>query len=297
MKQFLWSIVLGSTVILSACGSEEAKSTSSSTDINHSDDKETKVEEKNPSLTMKNDDGKMYAHNTKTITIQGESENLQSLTINGKDVSIKADGHYLTEYDLRPGENTYELVGTGVDGEQITKSFTVKRETKEEMEKRIAKEKGNNISSLYEYMIPKMTKPQELQLTQKSIDFIAEKYKFFPAEGKEIQQVKNQTNNSIAHQHLAKNVQPYFDTFTTFSGRIVSINAATNEQFGEIAWIHIIDDRMNSYQVLYNHSTKNIFKDDYIRFWGVPVGKSGFENVGGGYTNVQVFAASHIEKR
>ena len=59
---------------------------------------------------------------------------------------------------------------------------------------------------------------------------------------------------------------------------------------------HILDDNMDSYQVFLYKTTGDILEDNVVRFWGVPVGSSSFENVSGGTTNVQNFFGSHIEK-
>jgi hypothetical protein len=59
---------------------------------------------------------------------------------------------------------------------------------------------------------------------------------------------------------------------------------------------HVMDDEEFSYEVILYKSTGDILEEDYVQFWGVPVGPYSFENVSGGSTNVQVFMGSHIEK-
>ena len=82
----------------------------------------------------------------------------------------------------------------------------------------------------------------------------------------------------------------------TFQGSVISIEEVPLDNGETIAVTHVLDDEWNSYQVLLYKSTGDILEEDTVRFWGVPVGSSSFENVSGGATNVQNFYGAHIEK-
>lgn len=143
----------------------------------------------------------------------------------------------------------------------------------------------------------KLLTEDQLELSQESYDFIVANHTLFPAKTDEaIAAAKQKVDSSITIKHLNKNPQPYFQKIASFQGDVVSIEEEPLENGETIAVVHVFDDEMNSYQVLMYKSTGDILEDDVVRFWGVPVGGSSFENVSGGITNVQNFFGSHIEK-
>lgn len=138
---------------------------------------------------------------------------------------------------------------------------------------------------------------ERLTLSDESYDFIVDNHLIFPAfNDTEIQQVKDMADSSITSKHLNKNVQPYYKKIATFQGTVVDVEEKPTADSETVSLTHIIDTNGQSYQILMYKSTGEIFEKDTIRFWGAPVGGSSFENVSGGFTNVQVFIGSHIEK-
>lgn len=136
-----------------------------------------------------------------------------------------------------------------------------------------------------------------LELTQESYDFIVSNHTLFPAKTDEaIAEVKEKADTSVTGKHLNKNPQPYFQTMTTFKGYVVSVEEESLGNGETVAIVHVLDDDLNSYQLLIYKSTGDILEEDYVQFWGLPVGGSSFENVSGGTTNVQNFFGAHIEK-
>lgn len=136
-----------------------------------------------------------------------------------------------------------------------------------------------------------------LSLSDLSYDFIVKNHSIFPAfNDADIIIAKELADSSITAKHLNKNAQPYFEKIATFEGEVISVEEAPAEVSDTISLTHIMDDNMQSYQVFMYKGTGDVLEDDRVRFWGVPVGASSFENVSGGSTNVQVFLGSHIEK-
>lgn len=145
--------------------------------------------------------------------------------------------------------------------------------------------------------IPSLT-DNKLELQDKTFNFISQNYKLFPAKTPEdIQQVKSITDSTIEAKHLNKDVTPYLDKMVTFSGTVIRIKQNTNSDNETETLVHVIDDEMQSYQVLLFKPANDIFEKDNVRFWGVPVGPSSFDNVSGGTTNVQFFVGADIEKQ
>lgn len=143
----------------------------------------------------------------------------------------------------------------------------------------------------------KILSDDQLELTQESYDFIVANHSLFPAKTDQaIADVKGKVDSSITAKVLNKNAQPYFQKITSFQGTVISIEETGLDNGDTVAIVHVMDDELNSYQVLQYKSTGDILEEDNVQFWGVPVGGSSFENVSGGSTNVQNFLGSHIEK-
>jgi hypothetical protein len=166
---------------------------------------------------------------------------------------------------------------------------------KEEAEKQLALLEQQKYANLAKDLIPEFT-DKNLELDDKTFDFISNHSKLFPAKTPEdIQQVKNLTDTTIESKHLNKNVSPYLDKMVVFSGSVVNIeeNKVGDES---ITLVHILDDDLQSYQILLFKPADNVFEDDQVKFWGVPVGPSSFDNVSGGTTNTQFFVGADLEK-
>ena len=139
---------------------------------------------------------------------------------------------------------------------------------------------------------------EQLDLSDTSYNFIKENYKLLPANTEEdIKKAKELTDSSINAKMLNKNSAPYFEKFLTFEGNVVDVQEEPSPS-GDVtvSLTHVYDDNGQSYQVVMYKGTGDILEEDRVRFWGVPVGGSSFENVSGGATNVQNFIGSHIEK-
>jgi hypothetical protein len=137
----------------------------------------------------------------------------------------------------------------------------------------------------------------QLELSQESYDFIVANHTLFPAKtNADIEKAKKMTDSSINVKLLNKNVQPYLSKVASFEGDVVTVEEKPLENGDTLSVTHVLDDEMYSYQVLMYKSTGDILEGDRVRFWGVPVGPSSFENVSGGTTNVQNFFGAHIEK-
>ncbi|WP_207911011.1 hypothetical protein [Paenibacillus albiflavus] len=163
-----------------------------------------------------------------------------------------------------------------------------------------AKKKENFEKTKYanhaQLAIPAITE-DAVELNQKTYDFIVSNYKLFPAQDDaDIKAAKDMTDKSINAKLLNKNAAPYFDKMASFSGTVVTIEETQLEDNTTLATLHVMDDNGFSYQLLLYKSTGDILEEDDVRCWGVPVGPWSFANVSGGYTNVQFFLGSHVEK-
>lgn len=159
-------------------------------------------------------------------------------------------------------------------------------------------ESDNSLLAVYAQDFIPLVTDGNLYMSNETYDFIRENAELFPARDEESQKkVKEMTDTSITIKHLNKDVSPYLTTIVTFEGGVISIESQKLEDDITVSVLHVMDDNFDSYQVLTFGDTEDIFDDDYVRFWGVPVGPSYFPNVSGGITNVQVIYGAHIEKQ
>ncbi|TWT03607.1 hypothetical protein [Planomicrobium sp. CPCC 101079] len=196
-----------------------------------------------------------------------------------------------------------EEASTEVKAEE-TESSDEQQANQEEAEKQAeveaAKAKENEENAKYANSFVNdiaLINEDSLTLSDESYDFIVKNHSLFPALNEaDIAKAKEMADSSITAKHLNKNAQPYFQNIATFQGTVVSVEEAPAEVSETISLTHVLDNNMQSYQVFMYKGTGEILEEDTVRFWGVPVGPSSFENVSGGATNVQVFLGSHIEK-
>lgn len=136
-----------------------------------------------------------------------------------------------------------------------------------------------------------------LELEQKTYDFLVTNNKLFPAlTAEDISAAKALTDKTISNKLLNKNVGPYLDKMAAFEGTVISVEETNLDDGTTLAILHVMDDNDQSYQVLIYKSTGDILEEDYVQFWGVPVGTTSFENVSGGFTNALFFIGAHVEK-
>ncbi|KAB7671675.1 hypothetical protein [Bacillus sp. B1-b2] len=186
-------------------------------------------------------------------------------------------------------------VQTEMTEEEKTSSEAEDKQKAEEANAKAEENAKQRYALMAQLYLPALT-DKVVELSDRGFNFIVGNYNLFPAISQEdIDKAKSITDTTISSKHLNKNVDPYLETMTTFEGSVVSIEESTQDD-ETITIIHLIDDDFQSYQLLLFKSAGEVFEDDVVRFWGLPVGASSFENVSGGTTNVQVFLGSHVEK-
>ncbi|WP_128894877.1 DcrB-related protein [Longirhabdus pacifica] len=138
---------------------------------------------------------------------------------------------------------------------------------------------------------------EALELSDASYQFIAANYTIFPAVTEEdIQAVKDAADDAVDIALLNIDVTPFYETILTYSGSVLDAYEVTDVD-GMISDVYLIKNEEGDthYEVMTPKSTRDIFEEDYVQFWGAPVGRYEFENEYGGYTDVQLFVGSHME--
>lgn len=173
-----------------------------------------------------------------------------------------------------------------------------KKEAENKEQEKIKKEnkEKEKYAIMYDNLVDALS-DGNVQISDKSYEFIIDNNKLFPAKDKkDIKKAKEITDDEIGSKHLNKKASPYFDKIVTVSGNVISVEEDDFED-DTLSYIHMMDSDFNSFQIILLKSSDDIFEDDTIRFWGVPVGPNHFENVSGGTTNAQMIVGSHVEKQ
>ena len=135
-----------------------------------------------------------------------------------------------------------------------------------------------------------------LVMSDITLNYLIAHHDIFPAlSAAKIEEAKQKTDKTITSAHISKNINPYLDKMVTFSGSVVNVSEST-EAGNTVSYLHVMGDDWQSHEVLLLKTTGDILKGDTVRFWGVPVGENGFDNVSGGYTRTIFYIASHVQK-
>lgn len=132
-------------------------------------------------------------------------------------------------------------------------------------------------------------------ISDKANTFLENHSELFPAESYE--KVVPFINNSIQYKHLSKSVEQYGDQVVTMAGKVQDIyedvedNEADKYTFTAII---VSDDDFNYYYIFYPGKC-DIYEGDSVIIYGIPVGSSGYDNMGGGTTLVEVMAGCYIK--
>jgi len=193
------------------------------------------------------------------------------------------------------------IIGLAMFSSEEETAATTEETTSIKKEEATEVSQPDQTSKYAEYMkliTPSIT-DKNLELSSTSYEFIKKNHKLFPAfKTAEINQAKQMEDASIGVKLLNKNVEPYLEKMLSFEGSVISIEeTSVPDSDDTMSVVHVMDDEMNSYQVVLFKSSGDILEEDQVQFWGAPIGGSSFENVSGGTTNVQVFMGSHIEKK
>lgn len=105
------------------------------------------------------------------------------------------------------------------------------------------------------------------------------------------------TDYTIEYKALDKNIDKYGDKLLYLSeAMVIQIEEAAVDEETTVTDMLICDAEENYYDIISLCGYDDIYKGDVISIYGLPLAKSGFENISGGTTLVVVVAASHIEK-
>lgn len=125
--------------------------------------------------------------------------------------------------------------------------------------------------------------------------FLEEHESFFPA--KDAEKLSKFTDTSVEYKHLNKNIDKYGDEL--FYGSPMYVLEIGEELISEdfyLTTIQTIDKDGNDFVILYRGELPEIFEKDEVSVYGLPIGLSAFDNIGGGTTKAVLLAGCSVEK-
>lgn len=208
---------------------------------------------------------------------------------------------------------------SGNEKKDSTSTETVRNETNtnKQTEKQVSTDRINETPSEIEEIKPTETKEnienndelskvsiyenlglyEEMPYTisPKAKEFIGTHEELFPAESAE--EVLEFVDDTIGYKNIAKNQNNYGDKLIKLDETYVaSINESNIDASSSFTELIVVDADEQVYYIYYFGSLPDIFKDDVIRVFGVPMAMTSYSNVNGGTTISVVLAGSYIEK-
>ncbi len=130
-------------------------------------------------------------------------------------------------------------------------------------------------------------------IPDQAASFITAHPDFFPGNASNTGAMSDATNYDVTYPMLAKSAKKYSDKLFNIYGYVTDVEESDD---GSMTYIHIIDADSNSY-IAYYLGSIDIYKEDTVTGYLLPLDNVQFENISGGYTEAVVFAAAYIEKQ
>lgn len=132
-------------------------------------------------------------------------------------------------------------------------------------------------------------------ISDKANTFLKNHSELFPAESYE--KIVPFINNSIQYKHLSKSAEQYGDQIVAIAGKVQDIYENVQDDDDDqytFTAILVSDDDHNYYYIFYPGKC-DVYEGDSVTIYGIPVGSSSYDNMGGGTTVVEVMAGCYIK--
>lgn len=180
------------------------------------------------------------------------------------------------------------------ESEATTKATTATEATSEENtseDTANAASSFNGVGDIFEYI--GQNSQLSYTISPKAKDFLNDHPELSPAD--DIDTVKKYLDTSIEHKKVAKNPNKYGNKIMKTPECYVIKADESGEGDSTMTEIQMADNDLNYYYAVYIGSL-DIYKDDTVEVYGVPVAMTSFQNVNGGTTISLVMSASYVHK-
>lgn len=105
------------------------------------------------------------------------------------------------------------------------------------------------------------------------------------------------TDSSLTYKVLTKNIEKHGDKLIYLpEAYVLSINETELDSETTFSELHLLDSDGNSFYLLSLSAYADIYEEDTVSVYALPIGETSFENVGGGTTLAIMLAACYIEE-
>ncbi len=163
----------------------------------------------------------------------------------------------------------------------------------EDVETTVNTEGDSVILSLFEELQDNEIMP--FVLTEKAKVTLAEKENIFTGNRKD--GLDELTDTTLEYRALTKNIDKYGDKLLYINeAYVVDISETELDEETVATELQLLDAEENSYYCVSLSAYDNIFEEDIISIYALPIGETSFENVSGGTTLAIMLAGCYIEK-
>jgi len=154
---------------------------------------------------------------------------------------------------------------------------------------------NDQFSPLETYKLLEENESAPYTLNEKAEAFLKEHPDFFPYQGKEAD-LSEYADTTLEAKHINKNPNNYGDKLMYLDYAYVKqIREEDISSSQAITWLNLVGADVQ-YNVYYIGKLDDVFEDDGVEVYGIPLGRSSFENTEGGTTLVIVLGACKVEK-
>lgn len=180
--------------------------------------------------------------------------------------------------------SVFALAGCG--GDDSAQPYT-------ETDSETADSKGWAVVDLFEALQDNENMP--FVITDKAKAMLAANESLF-LEG-DAKDLEGNTDHSLEYRMLSKSIDNYGDKLMYIpEAYVISISETPIDDETTFTEMQLYDAEDHSYYVLSLMPFDDIFEDDVVSCYGLPLGETSFENISGGTTLAIVLAGSSVEK-
>lgn len=105
------------------------------------------------------------------------------------------------------------------------------------------------------------------------------------------------TDTTLEYKVLTKNIDKHGDKLMFLEeAYVLSIDETEIDENMIVSELHLVDADENSYYCLSLCAYDNIFEEDVVKVYALPIGETSFDNISGGTTLAIMLAGCYIEK-
>lgn len=134
----------------------------------------------------------------------------------------------------------------------------------------------------------------QFTISNDSINFINDHPDFFPGSDNNYGAMSDYVNYDIAYKHLDKQIEDYDNKLIKVFGQVIDIQEMDREG-KTLTYVHVIDDfDYENFVFIYVGKLKDVYKDNYIDAFLLPLDMVTFKNKSAEYTDAAFCAGAYV---